>query len=245
MNANSPSDRSAQEKLVVDVESSRDIRPAEADKVLRECLSLTHRRLDAAIWLALEELAAVPQHDRGAAAELRTSGLERNMPDAFRSRRALFGPRFRAEFEQAFQRRREGKPRTRGQRDNASRTLSIVDYGDHTAQVALKSAVLAMHEATLAEAFELDSRVRTLLREASSANPFDNPWSADYICDALGNACREVWPDDGLWRPIMARLVCATTQQVAALHRELNVLLQDRGMLPAVRVRAQVHGNTV
>ena len=231
-----PSNRNPQKLLVVDVEGSDDMSPPEADRVLRECLLLTRKRLDAAIWLALEELqVAVPQ----------TSGLERNMAGAVRSKRALFRPRFMAEFEQAFERRCEGKPRTRGQRDDASLTLSIVDYGDHTAQVALKSAVLAMHEATLTEAFELGSRVRTLLREASSENPFDNPWSADYICDALGNACREVWPDDGLWRPIMARLVCAMTQPVTALHRELNVLLQDRGVLPGVRVRTQAHGNTV
>jgi hypothetical protein len=159
------------------------------------------------------------------------------MARAVRGQRALFGPRFRAEFEQAFQRRREGKPRTRGQRDNASLLLAIVDYGDQTAQVALKSAVLAMREATLEEAFALDFRVCTLLREAPGGTSFDNPWSADYICDAFGTASRDLWPEDGLWRPIMVRLVRATTQQVAALHRELNLLLQDRGVLAAIRVR--------
>jgi hypothetical protein len=152
-------------------------------------------------------------------------------------KRALFAPRFRAEFDQAFQRRREGKPRTRGQRDQSSVALAIVDHGDHTAQVALKGAVNAMHAATLEEAFALDFRVRMVLREPPPADAFDNPWSADCICDAFGNACRELWPEDGLWRPIMERLVRGTTPRVAALHRELNVLLQDRDVLPALRVR--------
>jgi hypothetical protein len=96
-----------------------------------------------------------------------------------------------------------------------------------------------MREATLEEAFALDLRVRMLLREAPTGVTFDNPWSADYIGDAFGNACRELWPEHGLWRPIMERLVRATTQQVAALHRELNVLLQDRDVLPTLRVRTR------
>jgi len=60
----------------------------------------------------------------------------------------------------------------------------------------------------------------------------------------FGNACRELWPEDGLWRPIMERLVRATTEQVAALHRELNTLLQDRDVLPTMRVRTRARGGT-
>src|SRR6266545_3639075 len=60
----------------------------------------------------------------------------------------------------------------------------------------------------------------------------------------FGNACRELWPEDGLWRPIMERLVRATTQQVAALHRDLNILLQDRDVLPTMRVRTRARGGT-
>jgi hypothetical protein len=226
----------------VDVEGSGDMDPAEADLLLRECLSLMDKRLAAALRPALADLQAATPQDRNAAAS-KPSVLERDMSHAVRSTGEEFVSRFSAEFGQTFQRRREGKLRTRGQRDE-SVALAMVDHGAHTATVALKSAVLAMREATLEEAFALDLRVRTLLREAPSGVSFDNPWSADYICDAFGNACRELWPEHGLWRPIMERLVRATTQQVAALHRELNVLLQDRDVLPTLRVRTRARGGS-
>ena len=242
MNADSPSDRGSQDKLVVDVDGSRDMDPAEAERILRECLSLTHKRLAAAIRPVLAELqAAIPQDQNAAAPVSETRALERDMASAVRGKRELFVPCLRAEFEQAFQKRREGKRRTRGQRDE-SVALAMVDHGAHTVTVALKSAVLAMREATLEEAFALDLRVRTVLREAPAGSSFDNPWSADYICDAFGNACRELWPEDGLWRPIMERLVRATTEAVAALHLELNALLQDRDVLPTMRVRTRARG---
>lgn len=244
MNADPTSDRDAQKQLVVDVDGSGDIDPAEADLVLRECLSLMDKRLAAAIRPALAELQAPSPQDSSAAAPApKTSTLERDMAYAVRSKGGQFVPRFSDEFQQSFQRRRDGKLRTRGQRDE-SVALAMVDHGAHTATVALKSAVLAMREATLEEAFALDLRVRMLLREAPTGVTFDNPWSADYIGDAFGSACRELWPEHGLWRPIMERLVRATTQQIAALHRELNVLLQDRDVLPTLRVRTRARGET-
>src|ERR1700719_1697216 len=242
MNTEPTSDRAAQQHLVVDVDGSGDIDPAEADLVLRECLSLIDKRLAAAIRPALAELQAATPQDSNAAVP-KTSALERDMAYAVRTKGEQFAPRVSAEFRESFQRRREGKLRTRGQRDE-SVALAMVDHGSHSATVALKSAVLAMREATLEEAVALDLRVRMLLREAPTGVRFDNPWSADYIGDAFGNACRELWPQDGLWRPIMERLVRATTQQVAALHRELNVLLQDRDVLPTLRVRTRARGET-
>src|SRR5438270_10181931 len=240
MNADSPSAQAAQKQLVVDVEGSGEMDPAEADLLLRECLSLMDKRLAAAIRPALADLHAATPQDRNDATS-KPSVLERDMSHAVRSTGEEFVSRFSIEFKQTFQRRREGKLRTRGERDE-SVALAMVDHGSHTATVALKSAVLAMREATLEEAFALDLRVRTLLREAPSGISFDNPWSADYICDAFGNVGRELWPEHGLWRPIMERLVRATTQQVAALHRELNVLLQDRDVLPTLRVRTRERG---
>jgi hypothetical protein len=243
MNADSRSNRGPQ-LLVVDVERSREMDPAEGNRVLRECLSLTNKRLAAAIRSSLGDLQAAMPKDHGAAAPVaETRALERDLANAVRSKRELFVPRFRAEFKESLQRRRQGKSRTRGQRDE-SVVLEMVDHGAHTATVALKSAVLAMREATLDEAFALDLRVRTVLREAPSGINFDNPWSADYICDAFGTTCRDLWPEDSLWRPIMERLVRDTTEQVAALHRELNALLQDRGVLPAMRVRTRARGGT-
>jgi hypothetical protein len=155
------------------------------------------------------------------------------------NKRSMVVPRFKAHFDEAFQRRREGKPSMRGHRKRKSFELAIVDHGDHSAQVTLSGAVQAMREATLDEAFSLDFRVRMVLREAPTGDAFDNPWNADYVCDAFGATCRELWPRDELWRPIMEGLLRATTPQVVALHRELNLLLQDRDVLPTLRVRAR------
>ena len=247
MAADATSDGLAPERVVVEVQDSRDIGPVEADGLLRECLSLTHKRLDAAIWRALQRLqGATPEDDDDPApvpAAPIASKLDDTIAKAVHAKRALFTPRFRAAFDQALQRRRDGTPRARKQRDQESTPLAIVGFGDQSAQVALKSAIKALREATLEEAFALDFRVRMILREPpTAAGTFDNPWSPEYIGDAFGSTCRELWPEDDLWRSIMERLVRATTPQVAALHRELNVLLQDRDVLPALRVRTHARG---
>ncbi len=219
MAADATSDGSAPERVVVEVQDSRDIGPVEADGLLRECLSLTHKRLDAAIWRALQRLQGVtPEDDEDPApvpATPTASKLDDTIAKAVQAKRALFTPRFRAAFDLALQRRREGTPRARKQRDQESTPLAIVGFGDQSAQVALKSAIKALREATLEEAFALDFRVRMILREP---------------------------PENDLWRSIMERLVRGTTPQIAALHRELNVLLQDRDVLPALRVRTHARG---
>src|SRR5437588_997306 len=147
MNADSPSAQAAQKQLVVDVEGSGEMDPAEAELLLRECLSLMDKRLAAAIRPALADLHAATPQDRNDATS-KPSVLERDMSHAVRSTGEEFVSRFSIEFKQTFQRRREGKLRTRGERDE-SVALAMVDHGSHTATVALKSAVLAMREATL------------------------------------------------------------------------------------------------
>ena len=232
-------EQAASERLVVGAEGARDIGVVEADRLLRECLALTHKRFDAALWPALEALqAAAPEEEDETVTGPRTD-LERSIARAVRRGRAKFIRCFKAAFDQLFERRREGKPRARGQRQMSATTLAIVEEGDHTAQVSLKAVVQEMHAATIEEMFALNFRVRMLLREAATEGIFDNPWSADYICDAFGSACRECWPDDAHWRPIMERMIRQTTPEIVALHRELNVLLQDRDVLPMMRVRSK------
>jgi hypothetical protein len=233
-------ERSDRDRLVVNVEGTRDIGPAEAEGLLRECLVLTHKRFDAAIWRAIERLQALgPGNDDALGSSVATSELAHEIARAVTSKRSLVVPNFKARFDAAFQRRREGKPSLRGHRKKKSFELAIVDHGDHSAQVALSGAVQELREATLDEAFSLDFRVRMMLREAPAGTPFDNPWGVDYICDAFGGTCRELWTQDDLWRPIMECMVRATTPQVVGLHRELNLLLQDRDVLPTLRVRTR------
>src|ERR1700675_4758458 len=116
MNADPPTAQAAQKQLVVDIDGSGDMDPAEADLLLRECLSLMDKRLAAALGPALADLrAATPQdptpqdptpQDPNVAAS-KPSVLERDMSHAVRSTREEFVSRFSAEFKQTFQRRRE------------------------------------------------------------------------------------------------------------------------------------------
>ena len=91
--------RAAHAQLVVDVDRSGDMDPAEADRVLRECLSLIDKRLAAAIRPALADLQAAMPLDQNVDAPLpKTSELERDMADAVRSKGEQFLPRFRSSY---------------------------------------------------------------------------------------------------------------------------------------------------
>ena len=63
MAADATSDAPSPERLVVEVQDSRDIGPVEAEGLLRECLSLTHKRLDTAIWRVLQRLQGEAPED--------------------------------------------------------------------------------------------------------------------------------------------------------------------------------------
>ncbi len=223
------------DQLVVDVAEVRGLDPGEADGLLGECILLTCKRLDAALWPALEDLREGLSRDPTAVAVAQEKGWHQNdMVEAVRSKPGLFVPRFRATLKQSFDSRREGIPR--GQRAEEAISMAVVEHGTHIATVALKSAVLAMREATSVEAFALDLRVRALLREEPTEGAFDNPFSSDYVCDALGTACRTIWSEHGVWRPIMRRLVRVLTPHVVELHRDMNIFLKERDVLPALNV---------
>jgi hypothetical protein len=230
-----PGESVAGGQLVVDVADVHELYPGEADGLLEECILLACKRLDAALWPALEDLREGLSRDPMAVAVAQGKGSHQNdMAEALRSKPGLFVPRFRAALKQSFEGRREGIPR--GQRAEEAISMAVVEHGTHIATVALKSAVLAMREATNQEAFAFDLRVRALLREEPPEGAFDNPFSSDYICDALGTASRALWPEHGVWRLIMRRLVRVLTPHVVELHRDINIFLKERGVLPALNV---------
>jgi hypothetical protein len=148
MAADGGTDRDGDRHVVVEVKESREIGPAEAGELVRECVTLTHKRLDAALSRTFERLQGVDPEDRemprapgpdaaGAAA------LDDKIAIAVNGKRALFTSRFRATFDEALQRRRAGKTRPRTQRSGEVE-LAIVELDAHSAQVSLKTAVNAM-----------------------------------------------------------------------------------------------------
>jgi hypothetical protein len=231
----SPAQRAASEDSVADLHGPRTLPRAEGEALLNECMVLAFRRFDAALWPALEDLRQEMARDpTGNAVAKEKDYNKTDIAAAVRSKPGLFLPCFREALKQSFERRREGMPR--GQPTNEPISMAVVEHGTHIATVALKSAVLAMREATNPEASALDLRVRELMGEETTDGVFDNPFSSDYLCDALGTACRELWMENDAWRPIMRRLVRVMTPHIVELHRDINLLLKERGILPELNV---------
>ena len=233
-------------RVVLDVDNAREVGPTEAAGLLRECLALFHKRFDSALWKALETMASGTP-DAGDAASPAPPGERPDVKvaSAARSERDRFIAGFRSEFDQLFQARRKGTPRRREARASEVFTLELVGDRDLKDQVALKSAVRAMTEATREGDLGFDLRVGIIMRDASTADALGNPWSADYVCDALGTTARALWTNEQIWRPIMLHLVKALTPELASLHRELSRFLQERDILPVLRVRTRARAGTV
>ncbi len=226
-------------RIILDVEGAREVGPTEAAGLIRECLALAIKRWDGATWRALDELeAAAPRESDARRGATRLQSPESKIALAVRRERGKFFSRFRSEFEQLFRARRAGETHERTYR-GGDIALALVDESDQAGQVALKSAVHQMRAATREEGFGFDLRTRMVLREPSESSEFENPWGAELLCNALGNACRGLWAEDGAWRPVMEHLVRALTPDLVALHRELDQLLQDRDVLPVLHVRTR------
>ena len=226
--------------VIVDLDGERTLGPAESASLLRDSLALTQKRLRTSLRVALEtphmwwhveatEVASLPEK----------VNRERDLISTLRQSRDDFLPPFQAVFEESFQHRAQGHMRVAQRRANSGYELTLVDPGDLSGQVALKQVIRAMHDASKDELYALNFRVRLLLRETPDGKPFDNPWSPDYICDAFGSVCRGLWHDSSVWRPIMAQLIRFMTPHLEKFYRELNGYLQDRDVLPTLRVRVR------
>src|SRR5438552_1873883 len=224
--------------VIVEHEGARTIGRAEATALLREGLTLAHKRLDTALRLAFDTPHTWWQLSMDEpAAVLGAPSRDRELISALRQQRNAFLVRFETVFGEAFQQRVQGNTRAAKRRGSNSYQLSLVDDTDLTGQVALKNVIRGMHDASQDELYALNFRVRLLLREAPDGTPFDNPWGPDYLCDAFGVVCRELWKDLKVWRPIMEQLVRFMTPHVVKLYRDLNGFLQDQDVLPTLRVR--------
>lgn len=235
---------SAAQRLVVDVEGARDIGPSEAAGLVRECLALALKHYDSALGRALLEIES-PVPGAGGTQAARDADVEPlpvKIARIVRRDHDKVGPRFRAEFDRLFQDRRNGVPRKRDPRGAPATALALVDESDHTGQVALKNAVQAMQSAAREVGFGFDLRTRMIMREEATSGEYDNPWGATLLCDALGNTCRGLWGTDDVWRPIMERLVGALTPTLLAVQKEMDALLQDRDVLPVLKVRTRKRG---
>ena len=222
---------------VLDVKNPRHIGSAEAAVMLAECLALTRKNLEAALWKAIEELEAIqPVGDRTgpvAAIALADSAFRA----AITAHRRDFFPQFIASWEAGFQKRLQGKSRDARWTKQGTTELELVEHNALGEQVALKKAIRGMVDTVREEKFALDLRVRLLLRETTDAGIFDNPWDCNYFFDALGTTCRGLWREADRWRPVMERTAIRATPSMLTLYRELNGYLKDCDIAPLMRVR--------
>jgi hypothetical protein len=228
---------SAHDRMVLDVQNLREVGPMEAAGLVREANALVYKRLDPAIWRALDELAggvrsSVEGDERGRALPAPSS-----LTDAVARERNRFFPRFRSDFDALFQARRAGSPRTWGKGGSQVPMLALVEESDLTGQVSLKQAVQAMRAATRKEGFGFDLRTRAVMREQPSEDEFVNPWGAELVCDALGSTCRALLPEKAHWHRVMEHLVRALTPELVLLNKEQDALFLQHDILPILQVR--------
>jgi len=238
--------RDAQGEVILDVHDLREVGPAEAAGLIRECQALLYKRFDSAIWRALDELASgspsaastPPPGSAQLGAEASLAADASLATDVARERSRFFA-RFRAEFDAIFEARRAGAPRAWGKGFRQVRALALVEEGDLSGQVALKKAVLEMRAATRKEGFAFNLRTRAVMRERPNRDDFLNPWGAELVCDALGNTCRGLWPATGQWHRVMEHIVRVLTPEIVELHKEQNALLEQHDILPILKVRTR------
>ena len=136
-------------------------------------------------YVSDEEVTAVSQQ----AQRLGNAGSRRNLSRCSSSR--LAG------------KRRSGR---RPDFDASLTTLRVLNAFDQEKQAALMAATALMRRVTRREVDAVDLRVGLLLRE-TRARDTDNPFSPDYLVDAIGVTSRELYPNPRVWRPLMERVL--------------------------------------
>jgi hypothetical protein len=224
--------------VMVELDHEPELSPGVASAILADSLDFASKRLGTALRVGLE----TPHVWWQAKVEVQTaeaveSAEDRELVAQLKQQRPSFVPRFQEVFAEAFRARIQGARRAARRQAAGAQELKLLEEGDLSGQVALRQAIRDLHDRSREEIYALNFRVRVLLRERADIKGFDNPFGPDYICDALGTVCRGLWSGERTWRPIMERLIRYLTPHVATLYRELNGYLQDRDVLPKLRVR--------
>ena len=154
----------------------------------------------------------------------------------FRSKRAEWTKRLAQSFAELFDRRLSGT-RRQGRRPDADRSLAslrVLNAFDQEKQASLITGRAFLVRLTKRELDALDLRVGVLLGETLTRE-IDNPFSPDYILDAIGMTSRALYPNPRVWRPLMERLLSEVTPATTKTYIRLNRLLADRLVLPEIK----------
>ncbi|MEP6998820.1 MAG: DUF1631 family protein, partial [Betaproteobacteria bacterium] len=156
----------------------------------------------------------------------------------FRSKRGQWLEHFGRALSELFERRLAGT-RRQGRRpdfDASLTTLRVLNTFDHEKQAALTSSTQFLYRLTKRELDAIDLRVGALLGEALMRE-IDNPFSPDYVLDAIGLSSRTVYPNPRVWRPLMERLLSDVTLGINKSFIKVNRFLADHQVLPEIKAQ--------
>src|SRR5438552_3895432 len=160
---------------------------------------------------------------------------EANVQD-FRLKRKEWIARFEQALRELFDKRLSGV-RRQGRRpdfDASINTLRVLNAFDQERQAALTKAANLLHRTTKREVDALDLRVGVLLQQKLTRD-IDNPFSPASILDAIGVACRAVYPNPRIWRPLMERVIADLTPGMSRILINANRFLAGRQVLPEIK----------
>jgi hypothetical protein len=156
----------------------------------------------------------------------------------FRSKRGQWIERFGQALTDLFERRLAGT-RRQGRRpdfDASLTTLRVLNTFDHEKQASLTSSTQFLYRLTKRELDAIDLRVGALLGE-SRMRDVDNPFSPDYVLDAIGLSSRALYPNPRVWRPLMERLLSDVTLGINKSFIKVNRFLADHQVLPEIKAQ--------
>jgi hypothetical protein len=199
----------------------------EASELLRECFAEFRQGLHELVALSIETTNDLFEMNEYVSNE-----------DAvqFRSKRREWADHFEQKLTALFEQRLAGKRRS-GRRpdfDASLTTLRVLNSFDQEKQAALTEATALLRRLTRREVAAVDLRVGVLLRE-TRARDTDNPFSTDYVADAIGVTSRELYPNPRIWRPLMERVLADVRPGLNKIYIRLNRFLADRHVLPEIK----------
>jgi hypothetical protein len=156
----------------------------------------------------------------------------------FRSKRGQWIERFGRALTELFERRLAGT-RRQGRRpdfDASLTTLRVLNTFDHEKQASLTSSTQFLYRLTKRELDAIDLRVGALLGEPRMRD-VDNPFSPDYVLDAIGLSSRALYPNPRVWRPLMERLLSDVTLGINKSFIKVNRFLADHQVLPEIKAQ--------
>jgi len=199
----------------------------EAQSLLRECF--------VEFKLGLRELIAMSIETTNDLFEMNEYVSDEDATQ-FRSKRRDWASRFEERLNALFENRLAGSRRS-GRRpdfDASLTTLRVLNSFDQEKQASLVAATELMRRVTRREVDAVDLRVGLLLRELR-ARDTDNPFSTEYLADAIGVTAREFFPNPRIWRPLMERILGDVTPGLNKVYIRLNRFLAERHVLPEIK----------